>query len=133
MSDIQIFGIASQQARWLSERQTVIASNLANASTPGYKAKDVVPFSSVLNGVQSGLSTTNSRHMNVNGSAGGVDSAGNARTATRTDPHGKTSHSGNSVSVEHELVKGSQVAGAYSLNTNIVKAFHRMLLMSVRS
>jgi len=132
MSEIQLFGIASQQARWLGERQTVIASNLANASTPGYKAQDVVPFSSVLNGVEAGMRVTNARHMNVSGTVGQGGIA-DSPTATRIDPLGKTSHSGNSVSVEHELVKGSQVAGAYSLNTNIVKAFHRMLLMSVRS
>jgi len=129
MSELRLFGIASQQARWLGERQTVIASNVANASTPGYKAKDVMPFSSVLNGVQSGMRVTNSRHMNISGGAG---QAGTTATATRLDPTGKTSHSGNSVSIERELVKSGEVKGAYSLNTNVVKAFHRMLLMSVR-
>lgn len=127
MSDIQVFSVAAQRAKWLSARQTVVASNIANASTPGYKAKDVVPFSAVLNGVSSGLNTTNSRHLNIDGI-----SNSSSPTATRDDPFGKTTHSGNSVSVEHELTKGSQVAGAYSLNTNVVKAFHRMLLMSVR-
>ncbi|MDE3195074.1 MAG: flagellar biosynthesis protein FlgB [Acidobacteriota bacterium] len=36
---------------WLSERQEVIASNIANADTPGYKALDVEPgdFSATLN------------------------------------------------------------------------------------
>jgi len=131
MSEIQLFGIASQRAQWLADRQTVIASNLANSSTPGYKAKDVVPFSSVLDGVQSGLKVTNARHMNDGGIAGQAGTS-QASTPTRKDPLGIASRSGNSVSVEHELVKGGQVAGAYSLNTNIVKAFHKMLLMSVR-
>lgn len=127
MSDLQVFSIATQRAQWLSARQTVIASNVANAATPGFKAQDIVPFSAVLNGVSGGLSITNSQHQNITGNT----SAG-VSTATRNDPFGKTSHSGNSVSIEHEMIKGSQVAGAFSLNTNVVKAFHRMLLMSVR-
>lgn len=127
MSEIQLFRIASQQAHWLSERQTVVASNIANASSPGYKAKDLVPFSVVMGSLQSGLRVTNARHMNLTGSS---EATGN--TVVVLDPSGKTSHSGNTVSIERELVKGSQVASAYSLNTNIVKSFHRMLLMSVK-
>ena len=127
MSDFQVFSIASQKANWLTARQTVIASNIANSSTPGFKAKDVEPFSAVLDGVGAGLSVTNSRHMNIGGG-----SARSAETATRIDPFGKTTHSGNSVSIERELIKSSEVTGAFSLNSNIIKAFHRMMLMSVR-
>ena len=127
MSDIQVFNIASQKSKWLTDRQTVIASNIANASTPGFKAKDVEPFSAVLNGVGSGLSITNARHMDIGGRR-----AGSAVTAIRNDPIGETTHSGNSVSIERELIKSSEVASAFSLNTNVIKAFHRMMLTSVR-
>jgi flagellar basal-body rod protein FlgB len=44
----------------------------------------------------------------------------------------KVSASGNSVSVERELIKADEVNRAYALNTNVVKAFHKMLLMSVK-
>ncbi len=127
MGEIQVFNVASQRARWLADRQTVVASNIANASTPGFKAKDVVPFSVVLGGAEGGLKRTNPRHMDVAG-MGGVTSA----TATQIDPTGKTTESGNSVSIERELVKGGEVAGAYSLNSNVIKAFHKMMLMSMR-
>lgn len=49
----------------LSERSGVLASNLANADTPGYKARDL-DFKTALNGVratQLALSTDNSRHL----------------------------------------------------------------------
>ena len=42
----------------------------------------------------------------------------------------ETQHSGNSVSLEQEMIKAGEVKGAFSLNTAIVKSFHRMLLMS---
>ena len=48
MSDIYLFQVASQKSQWLSARQTAVASNVANASTPGYRAVDVQPFSAVL-------------------------------------------------------------------------------------
>jgi flagellar basal-body rod protein FlgB len=44
MSVIHLFDLASQQARWLSARHIAVASNIANANTPGYKAADVPPF-----------------------------------------------------------------------------------------
>jgi flagellar basal-body rod protein FlgB len=44
MRVIHLFDLASQQARWLSARHIAVASNIANANTPGYKAADVPPF-----------------------------------------------------------------------------------------
>ncbi len=41
-------------------------------------------------------------------------------------------HSGNSVSLEQELIKAGEVNRAYKLNTGIAKAFHRMLLASAK-
>jgi flagellar basal body rod protein FlgB len=36
-----------QQARYLAVRQSMIAGNVANANTPDYKARDVLPFAEV--------------------------------------------------------------------------------------
>ena len=36
-----LFELASSQARWLELRQSTIATNVANANTPGFKARDV--------------------------------------------------------------------------------------------
>ena len=48
MTGVYLFDLASQQARYLAVRQATIASNVANANTPDYKARDVVPFSEVM-------------------------------------------------------------------------------------
>ncbi len=50
-----------------SMRQDVIASNIANADTPGYKAKHI-PFKDILNAQSNNihLKTTNSRHIKLN-------------------------------------------------------------------
>jgi flagellar basal-body rod protein FlgB len=38
---ISLFNIMKQKLSYMSERQSVLAQNIANADTPGYKAKDV--------------------------------------------------------------------------------------------
>jgi flagellar basal-body rod protein FlgB len=42
------------------------------------------------------------------------------------------STSGNSVSVEEELVKAGEVRRGMELNTAVVKAFHRMVMLASR-
>ena len=58
-----------------SQRQSVLASNIANADTPNYKARDM-NFSAALSGALQGragqplaLATTTSRHIPVSGMA----------------------------------------------------------------
>ncbi|TGT72794.1 flagellar basal body protein, partial [Mesorhizobium sp. M8A.F.Ca.ET.161.01.1.1] len=48
MQPIQLFELASRQAEWLSVRQEVVATNIANANTPKFPAKDVSPFEAVM-------------------------------------------------------------------------------------
>jgi flagellar basal-body rod protein FlgB len=51
-----------------NSRQKVISSNIANADTPGYKAKDM-KFSSFL-GKEMKLATTNSKHVSSKNGGG---------------------------------------------------------------
>lgn len=125
MSGISLFGVAFQQAQWLSVRQTAISENIANANTPGYKAVDVEPFASVLDKAGLDLAGNSPGHMGL--SVGGV-----RPPVIDRDKNVQTKISGNSVSVEQELIKADEVNRAYALNTNVVRSFHRMLLMSVK-
>lgn len=126
MGPIYLFDVASQQARWLSARQAVVASNVANANTPRFKARDVEPFSKVMDKTALTMTATNAAHM-------GVD-ANKVRSAkVNAAESWSVSHSGNSVSLEQELTKAGEINRHYSLNTAIVKSFHRMLLSSVKA
>jgi flagellar basal-body rod protein FlgB len=56
----------------LAQRQKVLAGNIANADTPGFKARDF-DFAAALadaRGQGSGLAVTASRHLRVGGAAG---------------------------------------------------------------
>ena len=125
MSSIHLFNIASQRSQWLSLRQEAIAGNIAHANTPGYAAKDVQPFEAVLQSSHLSMATSDPGHIAQTGAP--VDAV-----AETQDDAWDTYDSGNSVSVEKEMVKASEVNGAYSLNNSVIKAFHRMLLTSAK-
>ena len=44
LDDIPLFGMLRQHLGYLSERQRLIAQNVANADTPGYTPHDLRPF-----------------------------------------------------------------------------------------
>ena len=52
MQDLGIFSIASQRTRWLAASGATFASNIANADTPGYTARDVTSFEAALSNRQ---------------------------------------------------------------------------------
>ncbi|MDB5706641.1 MAG: flagellar basal-body rod protein FlgB [Sphingomonas bacterium] len=60
MADNTLFGVHAAALQVRSQRMGLLASNIANASTPGFKAKDI-DFQTALNAVeQSGDADTNS-------------------------------------------------------------------------
>ena len=56
MSEVYLFQLATQRTQWLHARQSLIAGNVANANTPGYSARDLVPFTAVLDSTTPALS-----------------------------------------------------------------------------
>jgi len=122
---IRIFDLASQQARWLTARQAAIATNVANANTPGFAAGDVAPFDDVVNDASIRMAATNPGHI-------GIDPLAPDQVAIKDASAWETTQSGNSVSLENEMMKAGEVNRAFSLNMGIVKAFDQMLSASVK-
>lgn len=125
MSQLNLFALATENAKWLHARQSLVAGNVANANTPGYRAVDMKPFAAFLDKAGEVLATTNPAHLSL-----ASFEAGNARP-TQSDAS-DASLSGNSVSLENEMVKLGDINRALSLNTNIQRIFHQMLLAAVK-
>jgi flagellar basal-body rod protein FlgB len=124
LSGIDLFRLTGDRMRYLSERQTVLARNIANADTPGYKAQDLAPFNVGATGLSNGttapvaaagsqltLARTSPGHI-ANGSAGSqpvqvVESA----------PDYGANASGNTVSLEQQMLKSADVSNAFALAT----------------
>ena len=125
MEPIHLLDLASRKSGWLAARQATVASNIANANTPGYKAKDIAAFSEVLDTTRLSLVSTNTGHLQADG-PNAIDEArpkSGAWDITET---------GNSVGVEEELLKAGEVNRDYALTTNLMKSFHSMLMSVVK-
>lgn len=123
MNQIYLFSATSQLANWLSVRQSTVADNIANINTPGYQAADVPAFAAVMDETHMRLAATRPGHL-------GYDPAGKASVSSAAEWN--VVRSGNPVSVENELIKADEVNRTYALHTGVLKAFHRMLLLSVK-
>ena len=125
MQPIQLFALASRQAEWLSVRQSVVSSNVANANTPGFAAKDVTPFQAVLDQTDMPMARTNPAHF-----AGSQTEEMGIRV--RPDEDALALVSGNSVDLAEQLMKQGQIKREYEINTGVVKAFNKLMLLTVR-
>ena len=123
---VNIFKLASEHNSWLSDRQVAIAANVANSDSPGYKSVDIAPFAETLSRAETGLAVTDRRHM---GAAAAQRIVSDPESVERD---GSAKHSGNSVSIEQELIKAQDVRKSFALNTSVIKAFHAMVLASAK-
>ena len=125
MGPVSLFALASQNAQWLTTRQAMINQNVANANTPGYRAMDVKPFSDVLDTTGIQLAATQSGHISM--------TPLDAPATVKTPNDGwDTTVSGNSVVLEQEMMKATEINRSYALNTSVTKAFHNMLLSTAK-
>ncbi len=120
MALTNLFSLISEKMDYLTQRQGVIAQNIAQANTPNYKPKDVVSFDEVLQKTQfannSGfqLAATNPKHM-----MGGTTS-GLVRTKKESDLY-EVKPSGNAVVLEQQLSQMSDTTAQYQMMTSLYK------------
>lgn len=124
MDPIQLFQLAARQAHWLSVRQDVVAGNVANANTPGYKAMDVEPFEAVLDNQSRRMAATHAAHFVEDGLR-------NTVTAVNDEEAALVKPSGNSVSLADELIKTGEIRREFEMNVGLVRSFHQMMMMTV--
>ncbi len=119
MNPVYLFDLASRHVAWESARQTVVTGNIANANTPGYQAQDVQQFSDILDQTKLTMAHTQPGHL-------GVDPSERAHSWDVRD-------TGTPVNLENEMLKANQINRGFTLDMDVVRAFHRMLMESVRS
>ncbi|MCF6233685.1 MAG: FlgB family protein [Rhodobacteraceae bacterium] len=102
-ADLNVFKTAHALAVHAGQRQAIVAQNVANADTPGFKARDIAPFNQLLatESSSSGMNASRSSHLN------GI-SGQDLRWETIT-PKAASDPNGNSVSIENELLRGVAV------------------------
>ncbi|MEM8957475.1 MAG: FlgB family protein [Pseudomonadota bacterium] len=113
-SDLSLFRLATAKAEHAVARQTVTAENMAHADTPGYKARDLPPFAEVYRAPRddSGLRTVHPAHFRTG--------LGGATPDARPDPlAGNASPNGNTVSIETEMIRASEIKRNHDLALSV--------------
>lgn len=113
--NLEILRMAQALASHAGLRQQAIAQNVANADTAGYQARDAVPFQDYLRETWRAGTAPPPRPFDL----------------MRPDQHPATrSPDGNTVSLEHEMMRAAQVRGQHELALGIY-ASSRDLLRAV--
>lgn len=100
ISDLPVFSLLRTRMQWHQERQRLLAENVANADTPGFRPRDLAEpaFSRAL--AQSGavtMAATNSAHF-------GAGEGGPEQFRSR-EHHFMQRPAGNAVHLEDEMLK----------------------------
>jgi flagellar basal-body rod protein FlgB len=115
-TNLEILRVAQALATHAGLRQTAIAQNVANADTPGYQARDAVPFGEFLDatrGAQPGASLRPGDLIRAD-----------ANPVTRAPD-------GNTVSLEHEMMRGATVRGQHEMALGIYSSARDLLRASI--
>ena len=108
-------------------RQQLLASNIANADTPGYKARDI-DFAAALRDVSAGraasLRTTDARHLGA--------AAGNEPAAVLYRSAQQPSIDGNTVDMDVERNRFAENAVHYDANLTFLNSQIKLMLAALQ-
>lgn len=120
------FNLASARMEWLTERQKVVAENVANADTPNFKAREIEDFAEIMKKTRTSAPTaTNAGHL------GGGQTKTTYEIATDEASWGE-SPDGNTVVLEQQALKSAEIADTYGLVTQLYRKGQDLIALAVR-
>jgi len=107
--------------RFRQARQAVLAGNVANAETPGYRRRDL-SFDAALQESTRALERTDARHLAGDGGPSGY--------RTELGPRG-TRPDGNGVDLDREIVQAHRNAGAFSDQASVLARLSTLMRTAI--
>jgi flagellar basal-body rod protein FlgB len=138
LDDIPLFSMLKSRLGYLSERQRLIAQNVANTDTPGYAPQDLKPFtvpSAAAGGAGGGTLAlapvqTNPAHLSGSQASAG----GGAQTwSPQTTADSETRLDGNKVVLEEEMMKMTDARTNYDTAIGFYEKSMSMLELAIRT
>ncbi len=120
----EVMGMASALAANASARLTAIAQNVANADTPGYRARDAQSFQDSYRAA-SGLPLRSTRPGHMGGFSGQTLTALSERAGGHMSPNG------NNVSLEGEMLAAAGVRQNHDLALTVYRTSLGLLRASL--
>lgn len=123
-SKIPLLSALVKRMDWLGERQRVLAENVANANTPGFKSRDLKPmsFRDAMGQAESRLGMVSTAPRHLTGAPGAAKAERSAdRTAYETAPDG------NAVVLEQQLMRVAETQLQHQTMTSLYRKHIGML------
>lgn len=121
ISNLPLFAALTDKMRWHQARQGLLAENVANAETPGFRGTDLAAYS--FDTALSTISTQATAPQHIS-----VTSSGTEMFAARNAASFEVTPEGNGVTLEDEMMKVAQnqldfqtVTGLYSKSMRILR------------
>lgn len=126
-----LFSQLKGRMQWYGQRQEVIANNVANADTPGYKARDLKAFNfkEYVKGTQP--STVNMAVTNP-GHVGGRKRAVQAFSSVENRTPFETAPGGNGVVLEEQMGMMNETQLGHRISSELYKKHMDMFKLAVR-
>jgi len=117
--DLTVFSAVRKRLDWLTQRQEVLAQNIANSDTPKYRASDLKPYSfkEMIRSESMQLNLTVSEESHLPGRRKRIRDFSEVTTRHPFE----TSPDGNSVIIEEQMGKINETQLSHKLTTNIYK------------
>ncbi len=119
-SQAGLFALAESKLGWIDARQRVLAQNIANADTPGYRARDVSAFSDIVGASAVAPVRTNPLHL-----AGLSEQFGTAAASSERAPDG------NAVKLEDQMTKVADDETAQAMVGNLWHSYMGMFMTAL--
>ncbi len=123
--NLEIFQISDAKLRHAGNRQALLARNMANADTPGYRSQDLPPFKEFMDSSQGDFQLRASRSSHLNGAMP------NSGMQPVVDENAPADPNGNSVSLEIEMMRAAEVKGHHDRALAIYKSSLSLLRTSL--
>lgn len=123
-SDAQTMSALRRTLSLAAAKQVVSSSNLANLSTPGYKAQEVDFDQALDQQMGARLTVTDSRHL------GGPTASGTG-IATRDSEDNGSRRDGNTVQVDRELLNMTRASGEFARAQTALAAKFRLVRYAI--
>lgn len=129
-----LFKLLSARMDWLSQRQAVLAQNIANADTPDYRPRDLrqKDFDKLAKGFE-GRKTRLSIAKTAGTHLSGLGGAKIGLTGEKQPNPYETAPDGNAVILEEQTAKAGRTALDHQLATNIYRKYIGMIKIALGS
>lgn len=129
IGDMTLLATVRKRLAWLTQRQEVLAQNIANADTPKYRASDLKPFQfkEILRRESAQLNMVSSTSNHLPGQRKRIRDFSEQieRLPFETSPNG------NSVILEEQMAKVNESQISHRFTTNIYKKHMQMFMMAL--